>query len=442
MTRNVVVFAIWGSFVAGAVSAQSPPPRTGGVASLYLDPMAGLSLEQAIERALGREPGLRAARADIEAARGMVIQAGLRPNPTLSAEQRYEPSGTDRQFTVGMEWPLDLFRRPGRVVVAERELEAVEQSVADRERMLTAEVRMQMGEALVAIQELTITDELLSVAKRSQELLSRRTEEGAAPPIERDLMEVDLRRLEAERITQAGHVDHALIALKRLLGFAPETPLKLRDSLETVVLRASQTADLAHDASVGEVDRADVREAQAQVRLADARIDRMQREGRVDASLFASYMRMDTGFPQRGFGTGGAVERVRGQFNYAVAGVSILMPLRNRNQGAIAAARAERAAAEARVEAAQLTAHAEVASARTREAHAHQAIGLYTTSARPLGRRNLDVVAETFELGRATIFDVVAEQRHYLELERAYVAALREAFEARTDLERALGARP
>ena len=53
--------------------------------------------------------------------------------------------------------------------------------------------------------------------------------------------------------------------------------------------------------------------------------------------------------------------------------------------------------------------------------------------------QNLDVVSQTYELGRATVFDVLAEQRRYLDFEHAYSNALREAYDARTALRRALG---
>jgi outer membrane protein TolC len=64
---------------------------------------------------------------------------------------------------------------------------------------------------------------------------------------------------------------------------------------------------------------------------------------------------------------------------------------------------------------------------------------LYASSARRLARQNLDVVAQTFELGGATVFDMLAEQRRYLEIEHSYTNALREAWESRTALQRALG---
>ena len=117
----------------------------------------------------------------------------------------------------------------------------------------------------------------------------------------------------------------------------------------------------------------------------------------------------------------------------------VTVPLLNRNQGQIAAALAGRTGAEARREAVELDARAEVAAATARDAQAQRAVALYAGGARGLARQNLDVVAQTFQLGRATVFDMLAEQRRYLEVEQAYTNALREAWEARAALKRALG---
>ena len=56
-----------------------------------------------------------------------------------------------------------------------------------------------------------------------------------------------------------------------------------------------------------------------------------------------------------------------------------------------------------------------------------------------VARQNLAVVGQSYELGRVTVFEVLAERRRYLDVERAYTEALRAAYEARTALNRALG---
>lgn len=405
----------------------------------YVDRVNGLSLEQAIARAFGQEPSLRAARAGIDVTRGVRQQASLHPNPSASLEWRDEPAGTDSQVMVGVQWPLDLFRKDARVEVADREVQAVELAVADRERLLAAEVRTRYGEVLAEIRTLAVSDELLAVTRRQHELLRARVEEGSTPPLERDLLDVELRRLESERLLQNGRAEAALVELRRVLGMAPDATLMLSDTLDDLVLGAPSAPQATMGASTLLDQRADVREAATRIHIAEAKIARAQSEGRFDVSVIGSYARMDAGFPQRGFADDGSIERVRGQFHYVSAGVMVSLPLLNRSQGDIAAAKAERAGAASALEATRLTAAAEIAAARARDDYARRAVNAYGGAIRTLARQNVTVVSQSYELGRLTVFDVLAEQRRYFDLERGYTDALKAAYEARTALNRALG---
>jgi cobalt-zinc-cadmium efflux system outer membrane protein len=419
---------VLGTVASAQTTTLEQPPH----AERYIDSASGLTLTDAIAGAIEREPSLRASRAELDAARGMRQQAGLRANPSLMFERREEPAATDHQTMLQVSMPLDLFRRSARIDVAERELEVADRFVANRIRALINEVKMRYGQAASAAREVAVADNLAVSARRDLELLRRRVDEGGSPPLDRDRMTVEVHRFDAARLQAAGRAEAALVELKRAVGFPPDSPVRLRDTLE--VLAPLPPSDEPRDGS----ERADVREAEARVRLAQARISQTQAEGRFDLTLFGSYMRMDAGFSQRGFGAGGELERVRGLFHYASAGAMVMVPLWNRNQGGVAGARAEHTAAAARLEAAQLAAHAEVAAATARVAQSTQALGAMADGV-ILARRNLDVVRQTYELGRGTLSDVLAEQRRYLEFENEYTFALREAFEARTSLEFARG---
>jgi cobalt-zinc-cadmium efflux system outer membrane protein len=439
MTTRIVLSVLIAALSAGTPAyAQTPIERP--IADHYIDPVDGLSLEQAITQALQQEPSLRSARTEIDVARGLRVQASLRPNPSLSFERREEPDGSDNQTAVAMEWPLDLFRKGPRVAVADRELQTAQLTVADRERRLAAEVRTKYGGVLETLRDLTILDELVATTRRQHTVLRSRVEEGATPPLERDLLDVELRRLQADRVLQAGRTEAALFELKRILGMRADARLRIRDTLEELVQREGATAASPVSATSAVLEeRADVREAAARVGLAEARIERARSEGRFDVSLFANYMRMDAGFPQRAFASGGSLEPIRGRFRYVSAGAIVTVPVLNRNQGQIAAAQAERAGAAAAYEAARLTAEAELAAARTRDAYARQAVNTYSSEARALAQQNLKVVSQSYDLGRVTVFDVLAEQRRYFDVERAYTEALTAAYQARTALDLAVG---
>jgi outer membrane protein, heavy metal efflux system len=436
-SQRVLATVVAALLTAQTVLGQEAVPA-GGSAGHYINE-TGISLEAAIARALDREPSLRAVRADVAVARGLRQQAALRPNPTLSFERREEPGGTDNQSTVSVQWPLDLFRRRGRVLTADRELEATQFAATDRERVLAAEVRMQYGATVAAVRDLAVAADLADAVRRQFELLRARVQEGATRPLERDLLDVELRRLETGRLIAGGRADATLVELKRLLGISPEEPLPLRDSLESLVVLPQLPVASPGTVPTAPAQRADLREAETRVKLAEARVEQARDDGRFDVSLFGAYMRTDAGFPQQGFGAGAQLQRVRGVFSYVSGGATVMVPLLNRNQGQVAAAQAERSSAEARREALALAARAEVAAAEARDVQAQRAVALYAGSARGLARQNLDVVAKTFELGGATVFDMLAEQRRYLEVEQAYTNALREAWEARAALQRARG---
>ncbi|HET7216410.1 MAG TPA: TolC family protein, partial [Vicinamibacterales bacterium] len=296
MSARIVSAALVAALLA-VVPAFAQGVAVPSFAGPYVDPIDGLLLEDAIARAREQEPALRAARTEIDVARGMRQQATLRLNPTISFERREEPSGTDNQTTVAVEWPLDLFRKGERVAVADRTIAATELGVADRERLLAAAVRTRYGEVLAAVRSLAVFDEAVAATRRQHALLRSRVEAGSTPPLERDLLDVELRRLESDRLLQAGRTDAALTALKRALGMRADATLRVRDTLEDRVRLESSTAPPVPQTERVIEQRIDVRAAAARVDLAGAKIDRAQAEGRIGVSLFGNYMRTDAGFP-------------------------------------------------------------------------------------------------------------------------------------------------
>jgi cobalt-zinc-cadmium efflux system outer membrane protein len=309
---------------------------------------------------------------------------------------------------------------------------------AEARRQLIGDVATAYGEAAVAARELAITDEVLAAISKQLELLRARAAQGAAPTLDRDVVDVEFRKMQAERSVKSGRADRTVIRLKRVLGMSPEVPLRIAQSLEELVATGATLPDSARDPLA---TRPDVRAAEARVQAAEKRIETARSEGSLDVTIFGSYMRTDSGFPQLAFGTGGSLERVRAQFNYVSAGAMVTVPIWNRQQGAVAAAAAAHAAAVARADSARLTAASEVADAQVRFDQARRAVSLYQDGVRPLARHTFDTVSETYALGRATVFDVLAEQRRYLETERGYTDALSEAFASRVGLERSTGGR-
>jgi len=438
----VVMLSVLLLLVAEPPAHGQPRPVLADPPRVYVDPQAGQTLDELVAIALKRAPTLEASRARIDVARAEVVQAGLRPNPMLLGEWRGDLGGPTDGVTIGLAWPLDLGRRTGRVHAAERVVDVTRQNANDAERLLAGAVREQAGVLLAAARRVEITTELMTAARSAYELLKVRVDEGGSPPLERDLALVEWKRLEAINHRLRGEADAAVAELKAIAGIEPTSPLTLKVGLERLVLEqkalASQApGEVSLPASVGQ--RPDVREATAAISAAEARADRARREGRIDVSLFGAYSRLDATFPQFGLTSSGDLARVHDIFHDLSVGAMVVLPWRNGNEGAVAAAKAERRVAEHQRDARLLDARAEIDAAWARDVQARRALDSYVSGVRETARRNLDVIRESYQLGRMTQFDVFAEQRRYFELEMGYTDALAVAFHARKALERALG---
>jgi outer membrane protein, heavy metal efflux system len=419
------------------------PPRVLGVSFLVVgmfavpaeaQPARDLSVQEWVTSALANNLELRAARADLEAAAARVRQAGLRPNPMLDLGGQ-KALGPDNNLNVGVTLPLDLNgRKEGRVGVAEREVEMRRAQLADRERRLRADVWMKAGDVLVARRALAVTDELLQANRQALGLIEARVRQGSAPALEENLMRVEVNRLEAARVMQASRAEVAVFQLRALAGVAPDEPLGLQGEL----LAPADTP--AIDAGAVVERRADVRAARADVAVAQARIRKEQADGRWDASVNVGYQRQDFGYNLRGLTDSGATRQIQDVFHYFGAGLTVTLPVRNRNEGNIAAAAAESLAAERRRELSELIARQEVAAALAQHEAARRAVELYERGVRDVARANVDVVRRSYALGRGTLLDVIAEQRRYIDVENGYTDVLRQAWDATVEVERALGA--
>jgi cobalt-zinc-cadmium efflux system outer membrane protein len=246
---------------------------------------------------------------------------------------------------------------------------------------------------------------------------------------------VEVNRLEATGELLRSRVHVAALQLRSLAGMGPDELLTVRGDLpgpEPVWDRAE-----AQRRAVAE--RPDLVAARAEVAMAAARIRKEQAEGRWDASVNVGYQRQDVGFALNGLTDRGGTRPIQDVFHYFGGGVSITLPVRNRNQGNVAAATAEARAAEHRLALVELVARQEVEAAFAQRAAAARSLRLYEDGVRAVARRNLDVVRQTYTLGRTTLLEVVAEQRRYLDIEVGYTEVLKQVYDTGVEIERTVG---
>jgi outer membrane protein, heavy metal efflux system len=406
--------------------------------SKYLDSVQGMTADELVEFAFKNNAELAAMRSEVAAAEALVRQAGLRPNPSLETSGTRQIGGSDNSLMIQGSLPLELGgRRQARVRVAERELEIRKLAVAERERQLAAEVRAKFGESLAAVFKLRFTEEVLAVSTENFNLVAARVDEGRRPPLERNMETVELNRVRAMREMSVGSIEIKLLELRNLVGMQPTHPLRLSGDFKDLLSKpAAQNESIETALRL----RPDLLGARALEQLAAARIEQARSEGKLDADVMVGYQRMKSGFPLSGIDDAGALRPIDSVFNFFTFGVTLNLPVRNRNQGMIAAAVAEAEAASRRREYGELTVRREVAAAHARYDSAARAMQIYSVGVREQAAANLSVVRQTYELGSKSLLDYIAEHHRFIETESGFIDAELETYLARIEILRATNA--
>lgn len=412
--------------------------KTDSASNLYLDLQNGLTEDEAVKFALENNGEIDALRKETEAARVLVKQAALKPNPKITANNTRQIGGTDSQIMVEGMLPLELGgRRSARIVVAQAELEIREFALTNQERLLAADVRSKFGEVLSTIKKLEVLEKILANTRQGYQIIAAKVTEGRTAPLEQNMLLVELNRLRSLRETAEGRVETAIFELKNLLGMKPENPLRLKGDFENLIDNLPSVNEAVANALR---DRPDLQGARAMEKLAVARLNQARTDSKVDASFKTGYQRMKSGFPLNGITDTGALQPIESVFHYFTFGVEIDLPVRNRNQGMIEAAIYEQQAAQSRIQFGELTIRREVNVAYVRYNRAVRALTIFQNGIRDQANVNLQTIWRTYEFGKNSLSDYIAEERRYLEIENEVTDALLETYLAKIEILQATNA--
>ena len=399
--------------------AQEPVGRNDGSLAPISIPAGGLTLEDAIARALEREPSLRAARTQIDVARGCPHRrrSSGRTRRSRFRSNRSQVAPIARRASNCSGRSISI-RKSARVAVADREIDAAHQATANQERALAADVRPKYGEVLTAHPDV-VGDRGVAFGDQPAAWADRvRVEQGAAPPLDRDMLRVEEQKLEADRIAAGGRGGAAAGGVETAAGHAGRSDLTLRQPLEELVRERRRDAGASgcagdHRRPMSSKPR---RGSASRTRRSIARTAKDARTS-VCSGCTCAWMRA---FPSRG-------SRVRGRSN-ACGMCSITGPQerwsRCRSRVAI---RENVAVGGGGTHGRRGTTRGGTVDGAERKSRRRDRVTnmpdrrceAYSGDAIRFASQNLDVIRQTYELGRGTLFDVLNEQRRYFELEQS-----------------------
>ena len=373
-----------------------------------------LTLDQAVSKALATNPTLRAAALDVAIAEGARRQAGLLRNPELSYVREGTQRG-NRTQTVQISQVIELGgKRAARITLAERERSLAQGNLGVARTDLRADVTTAYFDALSAQERLALAQASLDVATKAVNVAAKRVAAGRISPVEQDRASVvqGSARLEVQQAQSELFI--AVHALSAYWGETAATSQRL----------AIPDLDLTPTPALHELQQQldalpQLRRSRLQAEREEAQVglDRSQRIP--DVTLIAGRQKDD--------------EIGRSQ---AVFGVSLPIPLFNRNQGSLQASlsRAEKARTE--VEAERLRLRQSLTTAFQRADLSREQVRTMREDILPRAQRVFEATVTGFEAGKFSFLDVLDAQRTLLQIRTQYIQALSDRYRAVADLSR------
>ena len=396
----------------------------------------GITIEKLIELGANRRADLLAARQRLTIAEGRLQQARFRPNPTLNGEYgtaKIFGGEDENQFSVGVSQTFETGgKRNRRTAVAELELQQIRAEVSALERQLTVEIRTAYTNALAAARQLDVLEKLVPANLEIVRVVEARLKEGDVAPLDVNLVKVEADRLRIQAIAARNDLETSLLQLKTLVGAELDESIKLAPQTERPPRLDSGLNELTE---IALKERADLQAAKLGEELGNARVNLAKANAvpNVAGSLTYSRSKRITDFPPL---IGGSVVNRDNELTF---GVSVEIPVFNRNQGEIASATGEKVQAARQREFLETTIKRDVAIAFRKYRAASESLVIYSTQILPRSEENLKSVQAAYGFGEFSVFEVVNEQRRLTENITGYNQALRDYYNALNELETALG---
>ena len=392
----------------------------------FEDPTGELSLRGAMALAVARSPRLRAFAWDVRRAEARALQAGLWSNPELEGEIENfggtdEFSGTDAAETtvsIAQTFPLggDIDRRKALAQIG-ADLAGWDYEAA-RIDVLT-EVTKRYVSVLSAERRIEVAREALSLAERVQTTTQRRVDAGDAPPL--------------EAVRASVPVANAQVTLRRAERQLAASRTRLAMTWGSSQPRfRSLTGSLTYLASPPPADRlvALLNENPAVARWAAeisahrAEAELAQAEATPDLTGRLGY-RYDDSDNSTGL----------------VVGLSLPLPVFDRRQGDVLAARLGAASARERQREATLRLETMLSVAYGQLANAYDEATAIRDVALPPATEAFEVTRRAFENADLSLIDLLDAQRTLFDLQTRQVDALIDYHQAAAEIESLIGRR-
>jgi cobalt-zinc-cadmium efflux system outer membrane protein len=373
-----------------------------------------LTLDEATRLALERNQSLRAQRLAIDQARANEITAATKPNPVFSSVNEdfpiFSPSDltlqnlrTNQEFTDAVTYTIERGgKRMDRVAVARDNTDMTVKMIADNERQLRFQVAQAFINVLLARSNLDFARADLKDFAQVVEINQRRMNAGDIS--EADYLKIALQQLQFQQDVSAAEV--ALVqgkaVLRQLVGYN-SVPENFDVSGDLKHTHFTITLDALDKEAV--LSRPDYLAAQSAVKLANDTMTLAYGNRARDLTVESEY-------------------KHSGLINGVGFGLSIEIPIHDRNQGEIARSRAAVLQAAEAAEAVLVGIETDVASSYAGYKTSDEVASLYESGYLDQATQSREISNYAYQRGAASLLDLLDAERSYRATQLAYRQAL------------------
>lgn len=403
-----------------------------------------LTLQQALHEARERNPDFQAERLRLNVVRSERTRAGLLfPfNPEFEFETVSDRLFNNRGnggYSLSLSQEIEIAGQRGkRIRIADLALERVQAEIARFEQLLMAEITVAYHRLALSREKLKVADAILSLNERLAGAAERRYRTGDISELELNLVSAERDQAAAERASLEADARAAEAELNLLLG----RPAGRFIAVNVDTTYTPLDFDLDRLMQLGLEGRLDLEAMRLEEAAAEKGVGLAVAEGLPSPRVSLVYEQERTVFAADDF-TGdpsviGGIGGIRDKDRLFRVQVALPLPLLNRNQAGVQAARAENNVARARREGLEQRIRVEVTGAYRRFTGAKQALEAYRALL-PGVRQNAELLVKAYEAGELDLTTLLVQTDRIFRMRLASFDALLAYREAVAGLERAVG---
>lgn len=399
------------------------------------EPIQSLTIDQAVDIALRENRDLRAARIQVEEARGRLTQAGVFPNPALESDFIFDSifaNEGERAFSAGISQPLPLSGRIGaQKRVARVDIKRTFADLADLERGLVRGVHRVFTELLAINEQIKLQDTLISLNNELVGAIKAGIKEGLASEKDLNAVAIALQQARQEKEVLIAQRKSKILELNKLLGKPSTFSFSPGGKLEYEAARDLNEYNIEKALS----QRPDLRFAELNIELAraDSGLAKALRYEDITAGVFYENDRGVFDIAQ---------DEIIDADNLIGFKLTIPLPFFDRKQGLIAETRARERRAKESVEALKLEIGQEVNDALNRVTTLSALLETYQSGILKTAEDNVKLVEGGYKQGLVGIAEVIQSRQQFATLKSSYINTVRDYQFALNDLQIAAGIYP